>query len=380
MRARARPSSPSRRGGTHTSTATSATAGSIPRCTSCSEPRFVPGLELAARFYEEVVAPFAADVAALGRAARLRLRCARLRHRALDRPRLGAAAAALRRPREDVAACDARWRTAAGRVPRLAGPLRLGRRTGDAPRRGRRRSASGSRRGSASTRAAASRRRDWLGPPQQLLLEVTAGAVFHDGLGELEPRARALALVPRRRLALAARVPVAADRPGGAVRRPRRRGRRRPRLARARRAARPRPDAAGFLLERRYAPYAKWLGTAFARLDAADGARAGARARRSPRRTSRRARRRSSPRVEALARAAQRARHHGRRSTRPCGSSTPARSACSARAASSTRAWSGSGPVAASLPLVGGIDQFADSTDVLSDPGTARRVAGMYGA
>ena len=29
--------------------------------------------------------------------------------------------------------------------------------------------------------------RDWLAPPQQLLLEVTAGAVFHDGLGELEP-------------------------------------------------------------------------------------------------------------------------------------------------------------------------------------------------
>ena len=31
-----------------------------------------------------------------------------------------------------------------------------------------------------------------------------------------------------------------------------------------------------------------------------------------------------------------------------------------------------------SLPLVGGIDQFVDSTDVLSDPATARRAARIY--
>src|SRR5262249_4361738 len=40
------------------------------------------------------------------------------------------------------------------------------------------------------------RARDWLAIPSQLLLEVTAGAVFHDGLGELEPVRAALAWYP----------------------------------------------------------------------------------------------------------------------------------------------------------------------------------------
>ena len=31
-----------------------------------------------------------------------------------------------------------------------------------------------------------------------------------------------------------------------------------------------------------------------------------------------------------------------------------------------------------SLPLVGGIDQFVDSTDVLSDPASARRMGDVY--
>ena len=37
---------------------------------------------------------------------------------------------------------------------------------------------------------------DWLLMPQQKLLEVTAGRVFHDGLGELEPVRAKLAYYP----------------------------------------------------------------------------------------------------------------------------------------------------------------------------------------
>jgi hypothetical protein len=39
--------------------------------------------------------------------------------------------------------------------------------------------------------------RDWLTTPQQLLLAITRGAVFHDGLGELEPLRRALEWYPQ---------------------------------------------------------------------------------------------------------------------------------------------------------------------------------------
>src|SRR5918911_300124 len=38
---------------------------------------------------------------------------------------------------------------------------------------------------------------DWLTLPQQKLLEVTAGRVYHDGLGEIMPRRDAMAWYPR---------------------------------------------------------------------------------------------------------------------------------------------------------------------------------------
>ena len=38
---------------------------------------------------------------------------------------------------------------------------------------------------------------DWLLTPQQLLLGVVRGAVYHDGIGELDPLRRDLALVSR---------------------------------------------------------------------------------------------------------------------------------------------------------------------------------------
>jgi hypothetical protein len=107
---------------------------------------------------------------------------------------------------------------------------------------------------------------DWLGTPQQILLEVTSGPVFHDGLGELEPLRAALAWYPRdvwlwllacqwRRIdqeePFVGRTAEVGDELGSRIL-----------------AARLARDAMRlcFLQERRYAPYAKWFGSAFARL------------------------------------------------------------------------------------------------------------------
>ena len=107
---------------------------------------------------------------------------------------------------------------------------------------------------------------DWLLMPQQKLLEITAGRVFHDGLGELEPVRARLAYYPpgvwryllaaqwtriSQQEAFVGRAGEVGDDVGSAV------------IA----AALVR-DLMGlcFLLERRYAPYSKWFGTAFAEL------------------------------------------------------------------------------------------------------------------
>ena len=112
---------------------------------------------------------------------------------------------------------------------------------------------------------------DWLLCSGQSLLEVTAGAVFQDGLGELEPARAALAWYPPNvwRLLLAAqwarigqlepfvgRCGEVGDEVGSALV-----------------AASLARDVMGlgFLMERRYAPYPKWFGSAFARLACADG-------------------------------------------------------------------------------------------------------------
>lgn len=107
---------------------------------------------------------------------------------------------------------------------------------------------------------------DWLTFTDQALLELTAGAVFHDGLGELLPMRAALAYYPdqiwRYRLAaqwarvggleaFAGRTADVGDEIGSAL----------VTASLARDVMR-----LAFLLERRYAPYPKWFGTAFARL------------------------------------------------------------------------------------------------------------------
>ncbi|MGH2615664.1 MAG: DUF4037 domain-containing protein [Thermomicrobiales bacterium] len=112
---------------------------------------------------------------------------------------------------------------------------------------------------------------DWLLIPRQKLLEVTAGRVYHDGLGVLEPIREKLAYYPRdvwlyllaaqwsrisQQEAFVGRTGEVGDELGSALV-----------------AAAITRDLMGlcFLLERRYAPYSKWFGTAFAALSCAPG-------------------------------------------------------------------------------------------------------------
>lgn len=108
---------------------------------------------------------------------------------------------------------------------------------------------------------------DWLLIPQQVLLEVTMGRVFHDDLGLLEPARTNLAWYPldvwryllaaqwgriSQQEAFVGRTGEVGDDLGSALV-----------------AADLVRDLMrlAFLIERRYAPYSKWFGTAFARLD-----------------------------------------------------------------------------------------------------------------
>jgi hypothetical protein len=107
---------------------------------------------------------------------------------------------------------------------------------------------------------------DWLAIPRQKLLEVTAGRVFHDGLGVLEPIRARLAYYPHdvwlyllaaqwgrisEREAFVGRAGEAGDELGSAL------------VAAA--LVRDLMELC-FLIERRYAPYSKWFGSAFATL------------------------------------------------------------------------------------------------------------------
>jgi Domain of unknown function (DUF4037) len=214
---------------------------------------------------------------------------------------------------------------------------------------------------------------DWLSTPQQTLLEVTGGAVFHDGLGELTAVRESLAWYPHdvwlwllacqwRRIeqeeAFVGRTAEVGDELGSRVV-----------------AARLVRDLMrlSFLVERRYAPYSKWVGSAFAQLEAhaaIGGALADALAAQAY--TDRQAALTTA--VEELA-----ARHNALGLTRSVeatarlfhgrpfhvlGSSRFVE-ACLERVAD---AW------LRSLPLIGAIDQFVDSTDVLSSPRAARAI------
>jgi hypothetical protein len=110
---------------------------------------------------------------------------------------------------------------------------------------------------------------DWLTFPEQKLLEMTAGAVYHDGLGQLVPIREQLAYYPHDiwlyRLAAQwkriAQEEAFVGRSGDVG----------DELGSQLVAARLVYDVMRlcFLLERRYAPYSKWWGTAFGRLHCA---------------------------------------------------------------------------------------------------------------
>ena len=110
---------------------------------------------------------------------------------------------------------------------------------------------------------------DWLTFPEQALLELTSGKVFYDGLNELEPMRAKFAYYPRdvwlyrmaaqwqrisQEVSFVGRAGDVGDDLGSRII-----------------AARLARDVMRlcFLIERQYAPYSKWFGTAFARLQCA---------------------------------------------------------------------------------------------------------------
>jgi hypothetical protein len=220
------------------------------------------------------------------------------------------------------------------------------------------------------------RARDWLAVPGQLLLEVTAGAVFHDGLGELEPLRAALAWYPEdvwryllacqwRRVAQEEAFPGRCAEVGDD-------------LGSSIVTARLVRDLMrlALLIERRYPPYSKWLGTAFAQLHCAPPLRpllAGALAATAwPQREEPFCRA-----YEMLARA-----HNDLGLADPVESTVrpfhdrPFRVLGADRLADATLRAITDPEVLALPAYIGGVDQFVDSTDVLSSAGRARGIAG----
>ncbi len=220
--------------------------------------------------------------------------------------------------------------------------------------------------------------RDWLTVPSQRLCELCAGAVYHDGLGELEPLRAALAWYPddvwRHLLACAwrrigheeafvGRTGEAGDDLGSRIV-----------------AARLARDVArlAFLVERRHAPYAKWLGSAFARLSCAAALapaleealradrwqeREAALARAYAELGARTNALRLAPAVDPSPRP-----FHGRPFTVVGGE----------RFAAALAGATGD-PALRALPPVGSVDQISDDSDLLTSPPLLRRLGRLYG-
>ncbi len=218
---------------------------------------------------------------------------------------------------------------------------------------------------------------DWLVTPQQRLLGVVAGAVHADDGGELARLRATLAWYPDavwrwllacqwRRLAqeeaFVARTAEVGDEPGSAVT-----------------AARQVRDVMrlALLLDRRYAPYQKWLGTAFARGRHED---------RLPEHLGAALRAHDVvARERALAGAYEDlARRHNRAGlTAPLDPSTreyhgrPARVLMADRFASALLE-TVRDPALRALAPIGAVDQVVDSTDVLQAPQQFRRLGALY--
>ncbi|MET7397934.1 DUF4037 domain-containing protein [Dactylosporangium sp. NPDC005572] len=207
---------------------------------------------------------------------------------------------------------------------------------------------------------------EWLGTPAQLLLETTAGAVYHDGPGDLTALRERLAWYPDDvwRYLLAAQWTLIAQEEAfvgraGEAGDPLGRHVLTARLTRA-------LMRLGLLLHRRYPPYSKWLGTAWARLGLGwpvgdpdrlpDAYEAAGRAQNTlPL---------AGP-VEATRRG-----YHDR----PYEVIDAGRFAAALTGRITEPALTG-------LPLIGGIDQYADSTDVLTRPALCQAImAAAYSA
>lgn len=215
---------------------------------------------------------------------------------------------------------------------------------------------------------------DWLAMPEQYLRSLTAGRVFHDGLGLLEPTRARLQYYPHdvwlylmacqwRRIAqeepFMGRCGQAGDELGARIV-----------------AARLARDIMRvcFLQERTYAPYLKWLGTAFSRLRCA-GPLAPVLVDVMDAEDWREREQALSTALEFVARA-----HNGLAVTPPVPAEAspfydrPFRVIHGDRFATALLEAVGSAEVR-SFPLhLGGVDQFVDSTDVLDDPSRLGRL------
>lgn len=219
---------------------------------------------------------------------------------------------------------------------------------------------------------------DWLLTPQQRLLGVVAGAVHADDSGRLARLRRDLSWYPdpvwrwllacqwhrlAQEEAFVARTAEVGDHTGSAVT--------------AARLVRDMMRLA-LLLARRYAPYQKWLGTAFAGLNAPDDGLAQhlAGALRAPDLATRAAALGAAYSVLA-------ARHNATGLTPALDTGTghfysrPARVLMADRFADACRATI-TEPALRDLPLIGGIDQIVDCTDILATPQLYRRLAVVY--
>jgi hypothetical protein len=219
----------------------------------------------------------------------------------------------------------------------------------------------------------------WLVTPQEVLLEVTAGAVFRDRDGALARAREALAWYPDdvwlwllacqwRRIdqeePFVGRTAEVGDELGSRVL-----------------CARLVRDAMRlcFLLERRYAPYAKWLGSAFRRLQAYDELGPPLEAALAATGYAER----ETALVDALERLARL--HNATGVTRAVDASAgrfydrPFRVLGSGRFVTACLDEVADERLRA-LPLLGAIDQFADSTDVLAYPRTFEKLSATYRA
>ncbi|MGW0654605.1 DUF4037 domain-containing protein, partial [Streptomyces umbrinus] len=212
---------------------------------------------------------------------------------------------------------------------------------------------------------------DWLATPTQLLAEVTGGAVFHDGLDELAPARAALDWYPHdlwlhllacqwqrisQEEAFVGRCGEVGDELGSAVV-----------------AGRLVRDVMRLclLMDRRYPPYSKWLGSAFARLPRASAL--------TPVLTAALAATDWHIREQHLARAYETiaAMHNQLGLTEPVDPTTRpyhSRPFQVLHAERFTEALMAriTDPAIVSLPAFGTADQFIDSTDVLSHPELTR--------